>query len=59
MAEPKKQDVPKKPPDLEVDKRRREAEKAARESEEEMVERATDKRWLLKQPPRSREPHHP
>lgn len=55
MAEPQKKPRRHETPDIEAQKRQRRAEEVAKESEEEIVERAVEKRFLQKQPPRKRD----
>jgi len=52
MTEPRKRPWASKTPDVEEDIKRREAEKAARESEQDLVRRAVEKRFIRKDPPR-------
>ena len=55
MAEPVKKKT--YPPDIEVERKQREAEQAARESEDEIVRSAVEKRFINKTPPRRGRTH--
>lgn len=54
MAEPKKKRA-QKPPDIEEDEKRREAEKLAKETQEEIVKRAVEKRFPERELPKGEE----
>lgn len=54
MAKPKKKKL-QKSPDIEEDKKRREAEKLAKESQEDIVKRAVEKRFPERELPKREE----